>query len=122
MPVPGVLIIRPDAALFYANAQGVRDAVDSLVASSMTPVRAVVLDLETTDNLDITTMEQLEKLLDDLRSDGIALALARAHGAVIEMADRSGLLRKIGRDHVFATTRAAVAWAGSIGPAETESR
>jgi sulfate permease, SulP family len=122
VPVPGVLIIRPDAALFYANAQGVRDAVDSLVASSMTPVRAVVLDLETTDNLDITTTEQIEKLLDDLRSDGIALLLARAHGAVIEMADRSGLLRKIGRDHVFSTTRAAVAWAGSIGPAETESR
>jgi sulfate permease, SulP family len=42
-PVPGVLIVRPDAPLFYANAELVRDAIEQAAACAPDPVRAVVL-------------------------------------------------------------------------------
>ena len=49
VPVPGVLIVRPDAPLFYANAEMVRDAIETAVVSSAEPVRAVVLVLDGND-------------------------------------------------------------------------
>ena len=48
VPVPGVPIVRPDAPLFYANAEMVRDAIENAVVSSAEPVRAVVLVLDGT--------------------------------------------------------------------------
>jgi MFS superfamily sulfate permease-like transporter len=69
VPVPGVLIVRPDAPLFYANAELVRDAIEQAVGSA----RAVVLVLDGNDNLDITSAEQLGKLADGLAARNVPL-------------------------------------------------
>jgi sulfate permease, SulP family len=103
-PVPGALIARPDATLFYANAELVRDAIEQAVTSSSGPVHAVVLVLDANDDLDITSTEQLEKLTDTLHGKNVALGLAHVHGPALQMAQRSGLLAKIGPDHIFETT------------------
>jgi len=116
-PVPGVLIVRPDAPVFYANAELVRDAVEQAVASSPDPVRAVVIVLDGNDNLDITSAEQLGKLAGNLNGKNVALGLAHVHGPALTMAERSGLLAAVGADHVFPTTPAAVAWARSVAGA-----
>jgi MFS superfamily sulfate permease-like transporter len=105
-----VLIVRPDAPLFYANAELVRDAIEQAAGSA----RAVVLVLDGNDNLDITSAEQLGKLADGLAARNVPLGLAHVHGPVLEMAERSGLLASVGADRVFPTTPAAVAWAQSV--------
>ena len=112
-PIPGVLVVRPDAPLFYANAQAVRDAIDSIVAST-SDIRAVVVDIDANDELDITTTEQLEKLFEGLRREEIEVGVAHIHGPALAMAERSGLLSKIGSEHVFATTGDAASWARSV--------
>jgi sulfate permease, SulP family len=117
VPVPGALIVRPDAPLFYANAEMVRDAIERAVASSPAPVRVVVLGLDANDNLDITSAEQLGKLADSLHASDVALGLTHVHGPALQMAQRSGLLAKIGTDHTFQATPAAVAWARSYATA-----
>jgi MFS superfamily sulfate permease-like transporter len=61
-PVPGVLIVRPDAPLFYANAQAVEDGVRTLLASSSAGTHTVLIDLDANDELDITSIEALTKL------------------------------------------------------------
>src|SRR5262245_12376736 len=48
-----------------------------------------------------------------LGGDGAATGVAHIHGRALQMAQRSGLLAKIGPDHVFETKPAAVAWAQS---------
>jgi MFS superfamily sulfate permease-like transporter len=116
-PVPGVLIVRPDAPLFYANAEVVRDAVEQAAAAAPEPARAVVLVLEGNDSLDITSAEQLTKLAGNLQANNVALGLAHVHGPAQGMAERSGLLAAVGADHVFGTTPAAVAWARSVAGA-----
>jgi len=113
-PVPGVLIVRPDAPLFYANAELVRDAIEQAAACAPDPVRAVVLVLEGNDSLDITSAEELGKLAGNLSGSDVALGLAHVHGPALTMAERSGLLAAIGADHVFPTTPAAVSWARSV--------
>ena len=117
VPVPGALIARPDAPLFYANAQLVRDAIEDAVAASTVPVRAVVLVLDASDDIDITSAEQLGKLTGTLHADGVAFGLAHLHRPARQMAERSGLLAKIGPDHVFPAIPAAVAWAGTAAGA-----
>jgi len=113
-PVPGVLIVRPDAPVFYANAELVRDAIEQAAASAPDPVRAVVIVLDGNDNLDITSAEELGKLAGNLNARDVALGLAHVHGPALKMAERSGLLAAVGADHVFPTTPTAVAWARSI--------
>ena len=67
--VEGVLIVRPDASLFYANAQSVRDAIETQVRRRATtnPVKTVVLDVDANDELDITSAQQLLKLATHLQ-------------------------------------------------------
>jgi len=115
--VPGELIIRPDAPLFYANAELVRDAIEQDIGSATSPVHAVVLVLDGNDDLDITSTEQLGKLADNLQARNIALGLVHVHGPVLQMAERSGLLAKVGADHVFPTVPTAAAWARSVADA-----
>jgi SulP family sulfate permease len=110
---PRVLVVRPDVPLFYANAQSVRDAIDSMVASAP-DIRAVVLDVDANDDLDITTTEQLERLFDGLAKRGTAVAIAHIHGPALSMAERSGLLSKIGFERIFPTIGEAVSWARSV--------
>jgi len=113
----GVLIVRPDAPVFYANAELVRDAIEQAVVSPAEPARAVVLVLDGNDEIDITTAEQLGKLAGGLRARNVPLGLARVHGPALEMAERSGLPATVGADHVFPATPAAAAWARSVADA-----
>lgn len=115
-PVPGVLIVQPDAALFYANAQNMVDAIVTALDASEPPARIVILDLDSNDELDITSTEALSKLVRSLDKRGVQLVLAHLHGPAREVARRAGLLDAIGEDHVFANLGAAVAWADPHAP------
>ena len=106
--IPGVLILRLTAPLFYANATPIRDDIKRLAGSGDPPPKAVVLDLGTNEDLDITSVEMLEQLVSALRSAGIDLALAEVHRNIIEMASRSDLMRDLGEDRIFLTLDAAV--------------
>lgn len=116
--VPGVLIVRPDAPLFYANAQSIRDAIEAAVdqPSAGGPLRVVVLDLDANDELDITSDEQLVKLARHLRDREVQLFLAHVHTPVLDLVQRGGLLTAAEGVHLFPNVGAAVAAAGGAGP------
>ena len=106
-PVPGVLIVRPDAPLFYANAQPLRDTVTGLVSSADPPVHTVILDLDANDNLDITTSEAVEKLAAVLGRQHVRLALAHLHAPARAMLSHFELAGYPD----FPTLESAVSWA-----------
>jgi sulfate permease, SulP family len=106
--ISGLLVLRLEAPLFYANASLVVDAVKRLAGESDPRPRAVVLDFGPNANLDITSSEKLVELLTTLRSAGIDFALAEVRKPAREAARRSGVLEAIGEDHVFRTIDEAV--------------
>jgi sulfate permease, SulP family len=106
--VPGVLIIRPDAQLYYANALTVRDEVKKLYDVAKPPPKVLILDLTATDRLDLTSADILAKYAKSLEGKGIAFYLAEVHVTVLEDARTTGLLEVVGEDHVFATIEEAV--------------
>lgn len=107
-PVPGVLIVRVDAQLYYANALTVRDRVKAMIADMETPPRAVILDSAAWDEIDVTSTDVIKGLVKELHGNGIDVYLAEVHAPVLEYGRQTGLLEAIGEDHVFPTVDLAV--------------
>jgi anti-anti-sigma factor len=84
--VPGLVIVRPESGLFFANADHVRDRIRAAVARSKP--RAVVLDAETVPFIDVTAITMLEQLAGELERDGVQLVLARDVGGVRDVLER----------------------------------
>jgi high affinity sulfate transporter 1 len=97
---PGLLVYRLDAPLLYVNAKRLRDAVQAQVGDAATPVRAVVLDLSFSSELDIESVNVLASLRHELDRRGVALWLAGVHAGELEMLGRSGLADSIGRSRL----------------------
>lgn len=113
-PVPGVLVVRPDVPLFYANAQSVRDRLTDMVGRARPPVHTLILDLDANDELDITAAEVLEKLVGELNSSRqVRVGLAHLHAPAAQMLQQSGAMARLGDDRIFPNLAAGVTWASS---------
>ena len=106
--VPGVLILRLDAPMYYANALTVRERIKALLADTQPPPRAVVWDSTGQDTVDITSAEVIKGLLVELKNKEIDFYVAEMHAPVREFSQRTGLLDMIGEDHIFPTLDVAV--------------
>jgi high affinity sulfate transporter 1 len=106
--VPGVLVLRLDSPLFYANASLVGDRVKRLVGAADPVPRAVVLEAGANADLDITSTEMLEQLVASLHGVGIDFALADVRQPVVGMLRRSGVLDAIGEERIYHTVDEAV--------------
>ena len=82
-PVPGVVILRPESSLFFANADRVRDAIRTAAADPATT--AVVLDLGTVPDVDLTAARMLADVREELAARGLRLLYARDVGQVRDM-------------------------------------
>lgn len=108
LTVPGMLILRPNEGIFFANATALRDEVMERLRRAGRPVRAVLLDLEVTADLDVPGADMLSDLRDDLERRGVTLMLARVIAPTRRMLDRTGVTRKVGPGHVYAQVLDAV--------------
>ena len=101
--LPGLIIYRIDAPLFFANARFLREQVHRLIETAKAPVRMVVLDCGAMFDLDVTAAETLEELDRELDERGITLVLAEPHAPMRHVLRRSGLLQKLGPENVLPT-------------------
>ena len=106
--VPGLVIFRWDAPLFFANAEVFADRLRQAIASSPTPVRWVVVAAEPVTDLDTTAADVLAQLDEELASEGVDLRFAELKGPVKDQLKRYGLFDRIGADHFYPTIGTAV--------------
>ncbi|HEX7363992.1 MAG TPA: SulP family inorganic anion transporter [Dehalococcoidia bacterium] len=106
--IPGLLIFRFNSPLYFANASLFYDRLKKLVEKSSPPAKAIIVDMVTNDELDITSIEMLEKLASELQRDSIEITVAEVHQPVRDMARRSGLAEHLDKIRVFPTVEAAV--------------
>jgi SulP family sulfate permease len=117
--VPGLVILRLDAPLYFFNANVARTQI--LAQTTVDPVpQAILLDLGASADLDIGTADMLRALCSDLRANQIDLLFAQIRGSVHDRMTKTGLLEHIGADHLYASTAAAVV-AFQARPAPTET-
>jgi len=101
LTVPGLLVVRADEGLYFANAASLGEEIVDLVKSGDPPVKAVILDLELSPELDVPSVDMLGELKEDLEGLNTALILARVHEQVEEILDQSGVMDKIGKDKKY---------------------
>ena len=106
-PVPGLVILRLDAPLYFFNANVARTQILAQTAVDPPP-QAILLDLGASADLDIGTSDMLRDLVSDLRRANIDLLFAQVRGSVRRRMRKTGLFDHIGEDHIFLSVDAAV--------------
>jgi high affinity sulfate transporter 1 len=106
--LPGCVLFRFDAPVFFANARTFRDQVRRLARSEPTP-RWIVVAAEPITDVDTTAADMLEDLDEALNAQGISLVLAELKDPVRQKIERYELTRTIDPAHFFPTVDAAVA-------------
>jgi len=106
--IPGLVMFRWDAPLFFANAELFRERVLDAIDASPTPVRWLVVAAEPVTSVDVTAADILAELDDTLQGAGIELCFAEMKGPVKDKLKRFGLFTRLGADLFFPTLGAAV--------------
>ncbi len=105
---PGLVILRLDGELFFANARWFRDVVRSLVRGQTPPVRELLVHAGAVPHIDTTAADMLRSLIKELDEAGVSLAFARATTGLIHDLERNGITRLVGDDLFYDTVAAGV--------------
>ena len=106
--LPGLVVYRFDAPLFFANAKTFRDEVRRLANSEPKP-KWIIIAAEPVTDVDTTASDVLEDLDEALNAQGTSLVFAELKDPVREKIERYGLTRTIDPHHFYPTIGAAVA-------------
>ena len=105
--IPGIVVYRWEAPLFFANAGIFRQQIRRLVRERHP--KWIVLQCEAITDIDVTAAEMLEQLDKELNTAGIHLAFAELRGRLQDLTLRYGLFNTLDRDHFYPTLETAVA-------------
>jgi SulP family sulfate permease len=105
---PGILILRIDRMLFFANADGIRQHIRGLLTQSNGPVRAMIISFELVPMLDVTAIDVLAQLHDRAVDRGIRLVLAGVRDPVRDRLAKASLLKAMGEENIFRSLDHAV--------------
>ncbi|HEX3334153.1 MAG TPA: SulP family inorganic anion transporter [Acidimicrobiales bacterium] len=106
--VPGVLVVLFASPLWYANAVHFREMVEGALEQAGGPIRLLVVDTIGMSDLDYTGTSALGRLVDHCAREHIEFGISRSGEHVQRSLRRSGLLDRIGEDHLFPSVDEAV--------------
>lgn len=96
--VDGLLVVRIDAQFYFGNVSFLKETLGRLEAAAAAPVKAVVIDASSVNQLDSSADAALHALAEDYAERGVAFALANVKGPVRDVMRRSGLWARLGGD------------------------
>ena len=104
---PGLVVFRYDAELFYANANRFVDDIEALIDAAPDPVRWLILDAGSLNDIDYSAGISLGGLLDFLKARDITFALAAADDSLVATLETYGLKQHIEQTHIYDSIAAA---------------
>jgi MFS superfamily sulfate permease-like transporter len=106
--IPGLVLFRWDAPLFFANAELFKERVLDAAAQAPAPVRWLVVAAEPVTSVDVTAADSLAELDEILHRAGIEFCFAELKDPVKDKLKRFGLFAQLGEGSFFPTIGAAV--------------
>jgi MFS superfamily sulfate permease-like transporter len=106
--IPGLVVYRYDAPLFFANAEDFRRRALAAADRAPGPLRWFVLNVEANVEVDFSALEAMAALREDITGRGAVFALARVKQDLLARLEAFGLAAKIGPDLLFPTLPTAV--------------
>ncbi|PIT00603.1 transporter [Bradyrhizobium nitroreducens] len=107
--IPGLVLFRWDAPLFFANAEFFKERILAAIETSPTPVRWLVVAAEPVTSVDVTACDTVAELDEALHARGIELCFAELKDPVKDKLKRFGLYAQVGESQFFPTIGSAVA-------------
>jgi sulfate permease, SulP family len=106
--IPGLVVYRYDAPLFFANANNFRQRALAAADNAPAPVLWYILNVEANVEVDFTALEALDDLRAEIVRRGAVFALARVKHDLLARLDAFGLTPRIGAELIFPTLPTAV--------------
>ncbi len=106
--IPGLVLFRWDAPLFFANAELFNQRIQDAIDASPTPVRRIVVAAAPITSVDVTSADALSELLETLHENGVEFCFAEMKDPVKDKIKRFELLDRFGESGFFPTIEAAV--------------
>ena len=103
----GVLIVRFEAPIFFGNAHYFRQSVLGLVDENGPSLHALVLVCDAVSDIDMTGLDALRDLVEEVQRRGIEVRMCRVKGPVHDALVESGLVDVVGVQHFYDSVRAA---------------
>jgi len=104
---PGLLLLRPEGRIFFANAEHIGEKLKPLIAEAKPKV--VALDLSAVFDLEYTALKMLTEAEKRIRKRGVVLWLVGLNPGVLAVVQRSSLGEILGRERMFFNLELAVA-------------
>lgn len=106
--MPGLIVYRFDAPLFFANAPIFLEQARRLIAQAKHPVRWFLINAEPITDIDASAAMTFVEFDNDMDARGIQIAIARASEPLRAMLDRTGVTERIGEAYFFDSLHAAI--------------
>mmetsp|Transcript_14528 Transcript_14528/g.41370 ORF Transcript_14528/g.41370 Transcript_14528/m.41370 type:complete len:699 (+) Transcript_14528:1100-3196(+) len=117
----GMILVRIDAPIFFANIEGIKDyLIDKLARAKKRhekmndQVSYVIIDMSPSPDIDVAGLHMFEELIHDLKSEDMSLILANPSKAVLVMLQRGKLIGELGPGGIQVSMGEAVEYARSL--------
>jgi len=107
--IPGLVIYRYDAPLCFANAENLKRRSLLAIEAEINPVEWFVLNMEANVEIDITAIDMLSELRDELTTRKITFAMARVKQDLYLELEKAGFLDNVAAEHIYPTLPSAIA-------------
>jgi len=107
--VPGLMVYRYDSPLFFANAEDFKRRALASLELAEGPIEWFLLNAEANVEVDITSIDALDELRDELERRGVVFAMARVKQDLRVLLEAAGFVERVGEDRLFVTLPTAVA-------------
>ncbi|MGE4192589.1 MAG: SulP family inorganic anion transporter [Pseudodesulfovibrio sp.] len=102
-----IALVRFDGPLFFANASFLEDQITERMMGN-DKLRHIIIVANGINDMDASGEEALSLIVDRVRSNGLDISLCGVNEAVMAVLERTHLLEKIGKDHVYTTMETAI--------------
>jgi SulP family sulfate permease len=107
---PQILELRPDNCIFFGNAEYTMEQLLSRLDEQRTPIKFLLLDFESIAFIDISGVDELFGLLDELKAKKIEMAFLYVHLPVKKVLESTNFLYMVGQDRMLEKMGDAIAY------------
>ena len=97
----GLVMLRVDRIMFFANANGIRDHIKQLIREAPPPIKTIIINLSPVALIDVTGLDVLAQLHASSLKHGRRMILASVRDPVRDTLVRSGLIKVLGEENIF---------------------
>ncbi|MBS0261764.1 MAG: SulP family inorganic anion transporter, partial [Planctomycetes bacterium] len=109
-----IRIYSLEGELFFGASTEMEEKLDEISATAALGVRVIVLRLKRARNMDAVCLSVLDRFISQMQTANVAVLLCGLRPDLVNVIEASGLLKRLGRDHVFTFEETGAIWSSTL--------